>query len=92
MTWNETIAAEASLGLRGEVREEVALLRLEPPLAAVGHHPGAGVDAARRHAAPGEDGERLAAAAAEVEHGAAALEPRAGSARCARAISSSVPR
>ncbi len=68
--------AERLLRRPAEHLEQIADLGRQPLLTALLHHRSAEVDATRRHAAGGEQRERLAAAATEVEHFAAPLEHR----------------
>ena len=62
-------ASQARFRQGGQRRERVPLLRFESPLAAERHHAGAAVDAARRNPLVAQQRQRLAPAAAHVQHG-----------------------
>ena len=94
MTWNETTPPRLPSGTPARRLEEVPLLGVQTPLAAERHHAGAAVHAARRDPLVAQQGQRLAAAAAEVEHrrSAAIASARADRRAMRSRISSSVPR
>src|SRR5260221_3965825 len=69
-------AAERPVGLVSQIGEQIGLLRCESLLTAARHRFFAQVDPARGDACVSHHLQKLSASAADIEHGAAVLEPR----------------